>query len=319
MRATMPVRRRQSAPPVRVLAGQRRARLGRLRRYLPIYALILPGYVLFLTWTLYPLLDAFVMSFFDWNPNPRATSTFLGLANYTRVFADPVFYQSLGNVLAYTAITVVGQMALGLGVALLLNRKMAARGLFRALYYIPVISSWVVVSFIFSYLFSSQGGLVNYLFGNVLHLIPPDQNWLGNPSLALPTLMILGVWKGIGWNMVVFLAALQGIPTELYESAQTDGATAWNQFRYITVPLLRPVLTFVSVVLTIGGLGTFIQVFILTGGGPLHSTETLLTYAYNNAFSTFDFGYAAALTYIFAAFIFGFAVLQIWLSRRQAA
>ncbi|HEU5348276.1 MAG TPA: sugar ABC transporter permease [Ktedonobacterales bacterium] len=291
----------------------------RLRRYLPIYALILPGYLLFLIWTLYPLLDAFVMSFTEWNPNPSGTSPFVGVDNYTRALHDPVFFQSFGNVTLYTIVTVAGQIVFGLGVALLLNRKMAARGVFRALYYIPVISSWVVVSLIFSYLFSSQGGLVNYIFGNVLHLISPDQNWLGDLHLALPTLMILGIWKGVGWNMVAFLAALQGIPTELYESAQTEGANAWAQFRYITLPLLRPVITFVSVVLTIGGLGSFIQIFIITGGGPLHTTETLLTYAYNNAFSTFDFGYAAALTYIFAAVVFVFALIQIGLSRRQAA
>lgn len=291
----------------------------RLRKYAPVYLLILPGYALFLIWTVYPLLDAFVMSFFDWNPNPSATSTFVGLSNYARAFSDPVLYQAFGNVLMYTAVTVAGQLILGLAVALLLNNKLAGRGVFRALYYIPVISSWVVVSFIFSYLFSSQGGLVDYVFGTVLHLIPADQNWLGSTHLALPTIMILGIWKGIGWNMVVFLAALQGIPTELYEAAQTDGATAWAQFRYITAPLLRPIITFLSVVLSIGGLGTFIQVFIMTGGGPLHSTETLLTYAYTNAFSTFDFGYAAALTYIFAAFIFLLALLQMWISRRQAA
>lgn len=302
-------------------AGQpmRAPRQSRLRRYAPVYLLILPGYALFLVWTMYPLLDAFVMSFFDWNPNPSATSTFLGLANYTRAFKDPIFYRAFGNVVAYTIVTVIGQIVFGLAIALLLNRRMAARGVFRALYYIPVISSWVVVSFIFSYLFSSQGGLVNYLLGGVLHLIPADQDWLGSTTLALPTIMILGIWKGIGWNMVVFLAALQGVPVELYESAQTEGATSWNQFRYITLPLLRPIITFVSVVLSIGGLGTFIQVFIMTQGGPLHSTETLLTYAYTNAFSTFDFGYAAALTYIFAAVIFAFAMLQIWLSRRQAA
>jgi multiple sugar transport system permease protein len=316
MRLPLPTRRATSS--ITVKRGSQGLRK-RLRRYAPIYLLIFPGYALFLTWTAYPLLDAFVMSFFDWNPNPSATSTFTGLSNYTRAFSDPVFYQAFGNVVAYTAVTVVGQLVFGLAAALLLNQKLAARGLFRAIYYIPVISSWVVVSFIFTYLFSSQGGLVDYMLGTVLHLIPPDQNWLGSTHLALPTLMIMGIWKGIGWNMVVFLAALQGIPPELYEAAQTDGATAWDQFRYITVPMLRPIITFLSVVLSIGGMGTFIQVFIMTGGGPLHSTETLLTYAYTNAFSTFDFGYAAALTYIFAAFIFVLALLQIWLSRRQAA
>lgn len=316
MRSTLAINR-----PMRAPASQPgiQSLWKRMRRYWPVYLLILPGYGLFLLWTIYPLLDAFVMSFFDWNPNPYVTSDWAGLSNYTRAFTDPVFYQAFGNVVIYTAVTVVGQLALGLAVALLLNRKLFARGLFRAIYYIPVISSWVVVSFIFMYLFSSQGGLVDYIFGNVLHLIPPDQNWLGDTHLALPTLMILGVWKGIGWNMVVFLAALQGIPQELYEAAQTDGASGWAQFRYITVPLLRPIITFLSVALTIGGLGSFIQIFIMTGGGPLHSTETLLTYAYTNAFSSFDFGYAAALTYIFAAVIFGFSALQLWISRRQTA
>lgn len=290
----------------------------RLRRYAPVYLLILPGYALFLIWTVYPLLDAFVMSFFDWNPNPVATSPFVGLANYTRAFTDPVFYQAFMNVVVYTAVTVIGQIVFGLAVALLLNQKLAARGILRAIYYIPVIASWVIVSFIFTYLFSSQGGLVDYLLGNVLHLISPNQDWLGSTQLALPVIMILGIWKGIGYTMVLFLAALQSIPTELYEAAQTEGASSWNLFRYITLPLLRPIITFVSVILSIGGLGSFIQMFIMTGGGPLHSTDTLLTYAYNNAFSTFDFGYAAALTYIFAAIIFLFALLQIWLSRRQA-
>lgn len=318
MRLPLPTRRTETST-TGVINPRSQGLWKRLRRYAPVYALILPGYALFLTWTIYPLLDAFVMSFYDWNPNPYATSTFTGLSNYTRAFSDPVFFQAFGNVIAYTAVTVAGQLVFGLAVALLLNRKLAARGLFRALYYIPVISSWVVVSFIFIYLFSSQGGLVDYVLGTELHLIPADQNWLGDTHLAMPALMILGIWKGIGWNMVVFLAALQGIPTELYEAAQTDGASAWDQFRYITLPLLRPIITFISVVLSIGGLGSFIQMFIMTGGGPLHSTETLLTYAYTNAFASFDFGYAAALTYIFAAFIFVFALLQIWLSRRQAA
>lgn len=288
----------------------------KLRQRVAIYLLILPGTVLFLTWTMYPVIYAFVMSFFDWNPNPAATSTFTGLANYTRAFSDPVFFQAFRNIVAYTLVTVVGQMVFGLAVALLLNRKLAARGVFRAMYYLPVVMSWVVVSIIFIYIFSTDG-LVDYIFGSVLHLISPDQNWLGDTSLALPTLMILGIWKGIGWNMVVFLAGLQSIPSDLYEAARVDGANSWQVFRRITLPLLRPVLSFVSVVLMIGGFGTFIQIFIITGGGPLHSTETLLSYAYSNAFSSFDFGYGAALTYIFAAFILALAIVQLRLTRYQ--
>jgi len=288
------------------------------RQRIAVYLLILPGMALFLIWTLYPMIYAFVMSFFDWNPNPAATSPFAGLSNYAEAFSDPIFFQAFRNVVAYTVVTVLGQMALGLAVALLLNRKMMGRGAFRALYYLPVVTSWVVVTIIFIYIFSTNG-LVDYIFGNILHLIPPDQNWLGNTNLALPTLMILGIWKGVGWNMVVFLAGLQSIPPDLYEAARVDGANSWQVFRSITLPLLRPVLGFVSVVLMIGSFSTFIPVYILTsvGDGPLHSTETLLTYAYSNALSSFDFGYGAALTYIFAAFIFALALLQIRLTRYQ--
>ncbi len=296
----------------------RRGRKGReFRRLLPIYLFILPGMALFGLWTLYPLLDAFVMSFFDWLPNPNMESTFLGLENYARVLSDPIFWQAFRNVLFYTVVTVVGQIILGLAVALLLNRKLFARGIFRVLYYLPVVTSWVVVSLVFAYLFSSDNGPVDWFLGDVLHLIPDNQSWLGNTTLALPTLMILGIWKGVGWNMVMFLAALQSIPAELYEAARVDGANRWTLFRVITLPLLRPSITFAVVILTMGGFGSFIPMYVLTGGGPLHATETLLTYAFTNAFSSFDFGYAAAITYIFAAVVFVLALIQIRLMRSK--
>ncbi|GCE05955.1 carbohydrate ABC transporter permease [Dictyobacter aurantiacus] len=287
------------------------------RRLLPIYLFILPGMALFTFWTLYPLLDAFVMSFFNWVPNPNMPSTFRGVQNYVQALTDPIFWQAFRNVLSYTIVTVAGQIVSGLAVALLLNRKLVARGLFRVIYYLPVVTSWVVVSLIFAYLFSSDNGPVDWFLGDVLHLIPHNQSWLGNTTLALPTLMILGIWKGIGWNMVMFLAGLQSIPTELYEAARVDGANSWILFRVITLPLLRPTITFMVVILTMGGFGSFIPMYVLTSGGPLHSTETLLTYAFTNAFSSFDFGYAAAITYIFAMVVFVLALMQIRLLQRK--
>ena len=125
--------------------------------------------------------------------------------------------------------------------------------------------------------------------------------------------MILGIWKGIGWNMVIFLAALQTVPRELYEAAAVDGAGTWARFRFVTLPFLRPTMVFVSVILVIGAFGVFIPMFILTAGGPEHATETLVTYGYTNAFSSFDFGYGAAVTYLFAAFVALFAIVQLWL------
>lgn len=305
-------------PRVATRVEQQRGRKMRaFRRLLPIYLFILPGMALFGLWTLYPLLDAFVMSFFNWIPNPNMQSTFLGLQNYAQVLTDPIFWQAFRNVLLYTLVTVVGQIVLGLAVALLLNRKLFARGLFRVLYYLPVVTSWVVVSLVFAYLFSSNNGPVDWFLGDVLHLIPDTQSWLGSTTLALPTLMILGIWKGVGWNMVMFLAALQSIPAELYEAARVDGANRWTLFRTITLPLLRPAITFAIVILTMGGFGSFIPMYVLTGGGPLHSTETLLTYAFINAFSSFDFGYAAAITYIFAVVVFLLALIQIRLMNRK--
>ena len=174
-----------------------------------------------------------------------------------------------------------------------------------------------MVSFAFEFLFSSQGGLVDWFLGDVLHVISDTQPWLGDLTLALPTLMILGIWKGIGWNMVIFLAALQSVPPDLYEAAAVDGAGSWAKFRHVTLPCLRSTLVFVSVVLMIGAFGVFIPMFILTQGGPEHSTETLITYGYDNAFSSFDFGYGAAVTYLFAAFVAVFAILQLRLQRRS--
>lgn len=293
------------------------ARARALRRLLPIYVLVLPGLALFAFWTIYPLADAFVMSLTKWNPNPAADSPFVGGDNYGRALHDPVFWQAFGNVIWYTAITVPGQMILGLGAALLLNRKLFARGVFRALYYLPVITSWIVVGFIFDFLFNSQGGLVDWLLGDVLPIIPDTQSWLGDPSLALPTLMIVGIWKGIGWCMVLFLAGLQSIPPGLYEASEIDGASRWERFLFVTMPLLRPTLVVVSVMLVIGAIGVFIPMFVLTQGGPAHATETLVTYGYTNAFTYFDFGYGAAVTYIFALFAAALTAIQLVLLQRK--
>ncbi len=292
-------------------------RMRELRRLVSIYSLVIPGLVLFAFWTVYPLVDAFVMSFTAWNPNPSASSPFVGGNNYGRALHDPVFWQALRNVVWYTVITVPGQMALGLGVALLLNRKLMGRSVFRVLYYLPVITSWLVVGYVFEYLFNSQGGLVDWLLGDVVHLISDTQSWFGDPSLALPTLMILGIWKGVGWNMVIFLAALQSIPPGLYEAAEVDGAGTWARFRYVTLPLLRPTLVFISVILVIGAVGVFIPIYTVTQGGPENATETLVHYGYYQAFSAFDFGYGAAITYLFAGFVAILSIIQLVLMRRK--
>ncbi|HNP73181.1 MAG TPA: sugar ABC transporter permease [Kouleothrix sp.] len=294
-------------------APQGRARR-RYRNATTAYLFILPGMALFVAWTLYPLLYSFVMSFAEWNL--IKPSRFVGLENYRRALSDPVFWLALRNTLSYTLITVPGQMILGLGLALLLDQPLRGRAFFRTMYYIPVVTSWVVVSLIFTYLYNGQAGLINWLLRDALHLIDANINWLGEPLTANIAIATLGIWKGIGWTMVIFLAGLQSIPQEVYEAAAIDGASSWQRLRSITLPLIRQTTLFILVLLTIGGFQVFISVYVMTGGKPLHRTDVLLTYMYSNAFEFLDLGYGSALSYLFALMVFALSMAQIRLLRR---
>ena len=287
----------------------------RLRRALPIYLFLLPGIGLYALWMLYPLATALFMSFFDWQlarPSP-----FVGFENYARAFADPLFWRALVNSAGYTLVTVAGQLVLGLGVALLLHERLPLRSFLRLIYYLPVITSWVVVSLIFVYLYNGQSGALNWLLVDVLGLLQKDVAWLAEPATALWAVAALGIWKGVGWTMVVFLAGLQGVPQELYEAAAIDGAGRWPRFRHITLPSIARTTGFLLVALTLGGLSVFVSIFVMTQGGPLNSSEVLLTYMYKQAFERLDLGYGAALAYIFAAVFFVIALVELWFVRRR--
>jgi multiple sugar transport system permease protein len=207
-------------------------------------------------------------------------------------------------------VTVPAQMALGMLLALLLNAKIKGRVAFRTLYYLPVITSWVVVSLVFRYLFNPDAGAINYLLVDVLGLVDSNIVWLGDRWTALAAIMVLGIWKGMGWSMLVFLAALQGVPKELMEAAEIDGASRSRRFFSVTLPMLRPVVMFVTIMLIIGGFNVFISVFLMTGGGPAQQTEVLLTYMYNQAFQFLEFGYAAAIAYCVTVLILGISLVQ---------
>jgi multiple sugar transport system permease protein len=304
-------RRQTSATPMRQSAPLRQ----RLRKAVPAYLFLLPGMLLFAVWTLYPLLYSLVMSFAEWNL--IKPSRFVGLENYAHALHDPVFWLALRNTLTYTLITVPGQMILGLGAALLLDRPLRARAFFRTVYYIPVVTSWVVVSLIFTYLYNGQAGLINWVLRDGLHLTSQNINWLGEPLTANLAIASLGIWKGVGWTMVIFLAGLQSIPPELYEAAGIDGAGGWSRLRHITLPLIRQTTLFILVLLTIGGFQVFISVYVMTGGKPVHRTDVLLTYMYSNAFEFLDLGYGSALSYLFALMVFSLSMVQIRLLRRR--
>lgn len=280
------------------------------------YIFLLPGLLLFLIFSIYPILKVFQLSFLNWSINPAIKSTFIGLGNYIRAFQDPIVGSSLKNTVVYTIITVPGQMILGLLLALLVNQIPVGKPIFRTLFYLPVVTSWVIVSLLFRYIFQSPKGLLNNLLVNVLHVIKEPIPWLMNASTAMIPIWALGIWKGIGWAMVIFLAALATIPKELYEAASIDGANSGNQLLYITLPLIRPTLVFTSVVLMIGGLNVFTSVFLITGGGPLQRTEVLLSYMYHQAFTFLDFGYGSALSFILATIIVVASFLQIRFFRK---
>ncbi len=280
------------------------------------YLFLAPGFVLFALVILYPIARALQISLHEWAIVPGIASEFVGLRNYTRALDDPIFWRALVNTGFYMAVTVPVQIVLGLAAAVLLDARMPGRIFFRTLYYIPVITSWVVVSLLFRYLFITDGGLVNWTLTDGIHLTDQNISWLGGRWTALAAVSILGIWKGIGWAMVIFLAALQAVPHELHEASAVDGAGAWGRFRTVSLPAIRPVVAFVTILLVIGGFNVFTSVFLITAGGPNDATQVLLTYMYRQAFTFLDFGYASSISFILTAIVFVLSLAQLRLFRR---
>lgn len=291
-----------------------------LSRILTASLFLLPGLLLFATFIVGPMIYSFRISFYDWKIINPAESTWVGLDNYTRALNNPIFRRAVLNTLVYALVTVPGQMIIGLIIAVLLNQDIRNRAFFRVVYYLPVITSWVVVSLLFEYMFSAQAGLVNYLLRDFLHVIPKNILWLADPVLAFVPIHLLGIWKGVGWTAIIFLAGLQAIPEHLYEAAEVDGASPVDRFFYITVPLLRPTILFLVVVLTIGALNAYISNLLITNGGdPLDLTHFILTLMYDATFNRLDFGYGSAISYLLTFFVFIISIVQIRLLRREVA
>lgn len=280
-------------------------------------AFIAPGLALFLIAIVYPVLGAVQMSFYRWQILAGAVSQWIGLDNYVRALGDPEFWLSLGNSGFYMLLTVPPQIVLGLLVALLLKAKSPAQPVFRALFYLPVVTSWVVVSLLFKYLFADQG-LINFTLHDFLHLMSSDVSWLSDRWTAMIAICALGVWKGIGWSMMIFLAALQGVPDALEEAAMMDGAGRWRRFRVVTLPAIWPSMTFLIVLLVIGGFNVFTSVVVMTDGGPADSTQVLLTYMYQQAFTNLDFGYGSAIAVLLAILVLILSLIQLRVFRDRS-
>jgi len=269
------------------------------------YLFVLPYVIYFLAFVAYPLVFSIILMFHRWNI--VTPMEWIGLKNFVRMIHDPLFFKSVGNTLIFLLIHIPLQIIVALGFALLLNSKMKFRNLYRAVYFMPVVVSGVVVTILWQQLYSYDYGVLNSVFTSLgLPRIP----WLVNASFAMPSIAIMATWKNVGIYIILFLVGLQNIPGELYEAANLDGATHVKQFFHVTLPILNPTIVAIVVLSTIGGFSLFIEPYVLTGGGPMQSTLSTMLYIYNQAFYFDHMGYAATLGIVFAMIIMAVVVVQ---------
>jgi multiple sugar transport system permease protein len=264
---------------------------------------------LFAVFMLLPMVIAAVISFTDYAI--VGDWTWVGFENYTRIFQDSFFWIALRNTAWYTLLYVPLGLVIALSTAVLLNRRRGAVRLFRTLFYIPVVSSTVATATIWYWLLNPQKGLLNVALGWIGIDGPA---WLYDSQWAMPAIVLMSVWAGFGANMIIFLGGLQGVPGDLYEAARLDGANAWQQFRYVTLPSLSRTTFLVSTLLIIGAFQVFDQAYVLTKGGPGNSTVTMVYYIYNKGFGALEMGYASALSFVLFVIIIVFSLANARLS-----
>jgi multiple sugar transport system permease protein len=286
----------------------------RMRKNADAYAFLAVPLLLFSVFTLFAIGFSFYLTFHQWSIIDPARP-FVGLQNYRDMLDDASFARAVGNTFYFTGLSVPLSMLLGLVVALLLNLPLRARGLLRTLFFLPFVTPFVVVAIIWKWLYNGDFGLINYYLLQ-LHLVTDPLRFLSDRNLAMPSVIAMSVWAGISFNMVVYLAALQAIPEELYEAARVDGASRFAQLRFITVPMLRPTTLFLLVIGIIGSFQVFTQIFVMTSGGPVERTTTVVWYIYQSAFKFYEFGYASTLAFGLFAILLVFTIIQLRLYRR---
>jgi multiple sugar transport system permease protein len=301
-------------PPKRGVKGV----LREMRREWTAYLFNAPGLITFAVFVVYSLYTSFTLSFHEWNIL-EPEKPFVGLDNYREVLDDDNFWEAVGHTLYFVLGSVPLTMVIALGLALLLNKKIRGLGIFRTAYYLPVITPLVIAAILWKWVYNADFGIANFYLMK-LNIIDKPLNWLGDTQLAMPAVILMNIWKGVGFNMVVYLAGLQAIPGEFYEAAEVDGAGPWQQFRRITFPLVAPTTFFLLVINTIGAMKAFDQIFVMTSGGPPGpggATTTVVYYIYTQAFQNFRMGYASALAYTLFLLLFVVSFLQFrWYLKR---
>jgi ABC-type sugar transport system permease subunit len=271
------------------------------------YLFIAPFFILFFIFFLFPSLAAVVLSFFKWNGISKPE--FLGLRNFERIFGDPDFWQAAGNTAIYMVASLFIVVPLALVLAALLNsRHLGMRGIFRSTYFTPVVTSTVAIALVFTLLYSTDYGVFNALLRGIGL---PQIDWLGNGAWAKVSIIILLTWRWTGYLMIYFLAGMQSISQEIYESAMIDGANDRQQFISMTIPLLRPVLLYVAIIVVIGSLQIFDEPFILTSGGPANATLSVAQYLYIHGISNLRFGLGSAVGLLLFVAVFSISAVQL--------
>lgn len=291
----------------RVVGGGKEAAVG--------WVMLLPAAVLIVTFLLVPIGLTFGLAFTNARLVSPEPAQFVGMDNFVALFTDDTFWASLRNTIIFTVVIVPLQSGLALVLALLVNTRTRGTTFFRTVFFLPVVTSIVVVSMLWLFMYQKDG-LINVLLARV-GIQGPD--WLGDPHWALLAIILMSAWQAMGFHMIIWLAGLQTVPAELYEAASLDGATRWQQFAHVTWPGLRATRTFILITITIAAFGLFTQVQIMTQGGPLNSTTTLVFQAVRSGFQQQQTGYASAISLVFFVLVLAVTLIQRFLTRDKEA
>ena len=281
------------------------------KKWMVGYMYLLPSVIFLAIFTIFPVFASFFISLTQWTLiNPPK---FIGLENYKNLFSDPTFYWTLWHTVYYTLGSVPLSIILSLLLAIAMNQRIKGITIFRSMYFLPVISTWVAVAIVWRWIYNPLFGLLSAFLG-IFGISP--KNWLGDTRLAMPSVIITSVWKGLGYNMILFLAGFQNISESYYEAAKIDGASRWAQFRYITIPLISPTTFFVLITSVISSFQVFGPIYTMTNGGPVGSTEVLIFYLFQNGFRWYKMGYASSIAWVLFLIIFIFTLIQYFSSKR---
>ncbi len=287
---------------------------------LAAWLFVLPALALIAIFFFVPVVAGLLLSFTDFDIYAIGSpdvARFVGLHNYQRIFTDPLFWKALQNTFMNVLIGAPLSLLTSLGAALLVNAKgVRFPGFFRSAFFAPVVTTLVAVAIVWRYLYHPRYGLID---AGLAHFGIAPIDWLGDPHWAMPAIILLAIWKNFGYNMIIFIAGLQAIPQELYEAAEVDGANAWQRFRHVTLPSLAPTLLFVGIMTMIGNFQLFAEPYVMTQGGPVQATTSVVLLMYEQGFRWWRMGMAAALALVLFCITLAGTMLQLWLRRERRA